>query len=761
MNLVKWFRKNNKKMMAVVVIIIMIGFVGGSYLSQLSRRATGIHKTIAYFGDNKKITNSSLSTAHRELNILRTLRVDVLLRNQSLSGILLGELLFAEQQTSPLLINHIKQAIRTNHIRISDKQINDMYRKSVPSSIYWLLLKDEAGSAGIIASNEQASKLLGQLIPQLFNGQTYSQRIGDLINQHGLTEQQLLTIFSELLSTLEYAKIICSNENVTSSQIARSIAAEMESIDAELVEFDSDYFTSSIEEPALNAEEEHFEDYKQFFTGDVSEKNPHGFGYKLPDRVQLEYIIVKLDDILPLITPPANQEKDDYYQRYKQELFTEQLRTDPNDPNSPLTQRIKKRSEVEDIISSRLLKNKIYSTANQILQETITITEAGFEDTDIEPENLTDEQFKDLSGDYKTAAEKISKKHNIKLYQGQTGLLSPSVLQADEHLTRLYLEGRGRNPVPLFQIVFAVGDLDASELGPFDVQKPKMYENIGPLKDLWGWDPARRETPQWSGMQDTSGQIMAIARVTKAIKAAEPKRIDQPIDISAPNLDPNDELNEKNVYPVREKVTEDLKRLAAMDIAKSKAEEFIDLASKEGWDNALDKFNELYGPLAKQDQNDPNVFKLQNLTGLQRISSNTLETLVMQSEGNPGQRSFLTEARKWLSVNEAKIERQFIDQLYSLVPPDSNNVDAVPLVMEFKPGMSFYCIKNISVNRLTLQEYEEIKPMRLQREDYIQSESLAPIHFNPQNILKRMKFRNAGTDEEQQNDTPIEPEAAS
>ena len=75
--------------------------------------------------------------------------------------------------------------------------------------------------------------------------------------------------------------------------------------------------------------------------------------------------------------------------------------------------------------------------------------------------------------------------------------------------------------------------------------------------------------------------------------------------------------------------------------------------------------------------------------------------------------------------------------------------------------MSFYCIKNISVNRLTLQEYEEIKPMRLQREDYIQSESLAPIHFNPQNILKRMKFRNAGTDEEQQNDTPIEPEAAS
>jgi hypothetical protein len=60
--------------------------------------------------------------------------------------------------------------------------------------------------------------------------------------------------------------------------------------------------------------------------------------------------------------------------------------------------------------------------------------------------------------------------------------------------------------------------------------------------------------------------------------------------------------------------------------------------------------------------------------------------------------------------------------------------------MEFKPDMSFYCIKNISVKRLTLQEYEKIKAVRLQRDDYVQSESLSVVHFNPQNILKRMEF---------------------
>ena len=750
MNLVRWFRKYNTKVMAIVVIVIMFGFIGGgTLLQQLSRRATGLHKTIAYFGDNKKITNNDLYLARRELDILRSLAADVLLRNQDLRGILLGELLFAEQQTSPVLINHIRQTIRTNRYRISDKQINDMYRRSVPSNIYWLLLKNEAQLAGIRVPNEQAGELLGQVIPQLFNGQTYSQRIGILINQHGLPEQQLLTIFSELLAVMQYAQMTCSNEDVTSSQIAQAVAASAESIDAELVEFNPTVFAD--DQAQISNEEmlEHFNKYKKFLPSAVSDENPYGFGYKLPDRVQLEYIVVRLDDISPLITPPTQQQKEDYYQRNREQLFTEQVPSDPNDPNSPLKQETKSYAEVSDTISERLLKDKINSTANRILQEAKTITEAGLEDTDIEPATLTDEQFKEKAGDYKTTAEQLSKKHNFKLYAGWTGLLSPIDMQTDEYLARLYLEGYGQNPVSLAQIVFAVGDLAASELGPFDVQKPRMYENIGPLKDLWGF-PIYRE----SGLRDVSGQIMAIVRVIKTIKAAEPQSIDQTFSTSTLEFDPNQpsassgaegEDATENIYSVKEKVTEDLRKLAAMDITKSKAEEFIGLAAKDGWDKAIDKFNELYGQQNSEDPNDPNAFeisiaeksvtetfKLQNLTGMRRISKATLQTITAQSAGRPAAPFFINERRK---------QRRFVEQLYSLIPQDSNTVEAVPLVIEFKPDMSFYCIKNISVKRITLQEYEKTKSMQIQREDYTQSESLAAVYFNPENILKRMSFR--------------------
>jgi len=757
MSLVRWFRKNNTKVMAVVVIVIMFGFIGGgTLLQQISRRATGLHETIAYFEDNRKITRQSLSNARRELDILRSLQADTLLQNQDLRGILLGELLFTEQRTSPALLNHIKQTIRQYQYRISDKQINDIYRRSVPSSIYWMLLKNEAKLAGIMVSNEQSGEILAKVLPQRYRGGKYSQIMQDIMNRYGLPEQRLLEIFSELLATMQYAQMICSNEDVTSSQITQAVAIERESISVEVVEFESSVFNSTVADPTPDAEQAHFDKYKKFIPGQISDENPCGFGYRLPDRVQLEYIAVRLEDVAPLISAPTNQEKEDYYNTNRLKPlnaggFTEQVQTDPNDPNSPMKNKTKSYVEVIDDISKKLLKNKINAEANRILQEVKTNTDPALDNIDTDPAKLTTEKLKDMAGDYGTTAEQLGKQYNLKIYTGKTGLLSPEDIQMNEYLARLYLEGYGKNPVSLSQIVFAVGDLTASELGPFDVTRPLIYQNIGPLKDLLG--------SPWAGLMDTSGQIMALVRVIKTAKAAEPQSIDQTFSTKPFTLETDTKNDAEDVYSVREKVTEDLKKLAAMEITKNKAEEFISLAAKDGWDTTIDKFNELYGKETNSDPNDPNAseiitepFKLQNLAGMRRISKATIQTLAAHSAGNPAAPLFL---------NGRKKQRQFIEKLYSLVPQDSNSVDTVPLLMEFKPDMSFYCIKNLSVQRISLEEYEKIKAMRLQREDYIQSESMVAVHFNPENILKRMNFKPAKTEESEDENKPEKSEAAS
>ena len=125
----------------------------------------------------------------------------------------------------------------------------------------------------------------------------------------------------------------------------------------------------------------------------------------------------------------------------------------------------------------------------------------------------------------------------------------------------------------------------------------------------------------------------------------------------------------------------------------------------------------------------------------------------MQGQGDP-----MTS----LYLNESRINQQFVDQLYSLVPPDNDRAGTLPLVMEFKPDLSYYVIKDISVKRLFKEDFDKMKATRLFREDYIQSQSLAVIHFNPENILKRMNFKAAEPEEETADaNTPAESEAAS
>ncbi|MHC4736772.1 MAG: hypothetical protein ACYTDW_20305 [Planctomycetota bacterium] len=760
MNLVKWFRKNRTKVMAVVVVVILFGFIGGTaFLQFISKRSTGLHKTVAYFSDNRKITNNDIMLAREELKILEQSGVNYLLinigdplfRTPDFRALLLGELLFGDRRTSPELVNVIKRTIREHNYRISDKQISDIYR--VPREIYWHCLKKEAQLAGMRVSNEDTRRMLVDAIPKIqqFNRATYLQLIGSVIKRLGIPEEKILTTFGKLLAIMRYAEASCSGEDITSSQIKQTMSWEWETIDVNFVKFDSAVFAETQSEPNQEEITGHFNKYQKFFAGTVSEENPYGFGYKLTDRVQLEYIACRLDDISAIVTPPTQEEAEEYY-RKKREQFTEQVLSDPNDPNSPLTERFKGYSEVASVILKGLLQIKINSKAKSVMNEAKALTEVGLQDIDTEPGDLSAEQFKQRAGDYEAAAEELSKKYEIEVYSGQTGLLGAADMQLEDYLGKLYMSSYGENFVGLTRIVFAVDELGLSELGPFDVQKPRMYENIGPARDVLG-------------------QIIAIVRVIDAEKATEPESINQTFSASKsrfektdeqtnkgePNLPPEEDLEKEDVYSVKEKVTEDLKRLAAMDATKKKAEEFIGLVAKDGWESTIENFNELYGPQDRKDESDPNVprdpnaikafdepFKLENSTKLQRISRETIGRLTVRSEGNPGAPLFVNEAQKWLSVNEAKIEGQFIDRLYSLVPQDSNTVDAVPLIMEFKPDMSYYVIKEIRIRRVVREEYEQMKPIQVYREEYIQFQSLAAVHYGPENILQRTNFRWVG-----------------
>ena len=729
MNLIRWFRKYNRKIMAIVVVVIMFGFIGGSYIRYLGQRRSELHKTAAYFGDNEKITNYDLALARRELEILRLIRADTLLRRLNipllsmpdLHPLLLAEVLFAQPTISPAISQRIKQLATARQYPISDRQINDIYKLSVPTDVYWLLLKREAQQTGIALSKEEAGKQLGRVIPNLFDDMAYSQLIGWLVSQRGIAEEEILEPFSKLLAVLEYARLFCSNENVTTPQIIHVASWENETIDVNLVRFDSAVFSDAQAKPTQQELTEHFEKYKRYFAGELSEENPYGFGYKQPDRVQLEYIAVVLDDVAATVSPPTQQETEEYYQRYAK-YFTEQLPQDPNDPNSPMVERTKRYAGVADEISERLLRMRTNSKAERILQQARVLTEAGLEEADVEPEELSSEDFGRLAGDYASVAKRLKQEYKVDLYVGRTGLLSAADIRSDQYLSRLYLASPGYNPAELSKIVFAVDEIGSSELGPFDVPKPRLYENIGPLKDAFS-QMMFAESPR---------QIIAVVRVVKAQKVSEPENIDQSFSKQTLRIGGLQAEGAEEIYSVADEVLEDLKKLAAMETAKVRAEKFIKSATKKGWQKTIDKFNKRYGRSAKKEEGQPDKFELKELKGLRRISNRALNILAVQNQGDP---------MKQLILNDVEKERRLINLFYSLVPQGQETIETVPLVMEFKPDMSYYCVKDISVRRLEQSEYERIKSMWAWKEDIAQSQSLAVVHFNPENILKRMNFR--------------------
>ena len=744
MNLVKWFRKNNTKIMAVVVIVLMIGFIGGSALSYFLRGAGGDKRALAYYGDHK-IRYYDGDFARQELDILRRLGVPQLLQRQDVAGILLTELLFPNERGSGSLASATQRAIQQYGYRISDRQLARIYKPSsaVSPEIYWILLRDEAQAAGVYVRPDEAGSILGRMLRPP-NGPGYTQAMQSLINQYKVPEAAVLAAFGKLLAIFEYADFICADENMTNAQLRHTASWEGEALDTEFVLFKASDFVDKQMAPAEPNMKAQFEKYKGNFAGEISETNPFGFGYKLPDRIQAEYIAVKLDDVQSVIKKPTQQEVEAYYQQNRQTSFSPQVQKDPNDPNSTVTQ-VQSYSEVADKILKQLTREKVAAKAEQILTEARSIADAnlagaGSETTGADGNEPSLEKLKKDAGDYGKIAQDLSRKHGVAIYSGRTGLLTAGDVQADKQLSRLRLMSYGSNSIPLSQVLFSVSELGDRAIVLLSAPSAKMFRTIGPLRDISSIAAATTETPN---------QIMAIARIAAVEKAAEPNSIDVVYSTKTLSLGSVSKEDANNVYSVKEQVLKDLKVLAAWDKTKAKAQEFVDLASKDGWPSAVTKFNDLYGKQLKSDPNDPNVFRVDRRDAVPRLSEAQVEVYTAQLANAPNARSVLIRVQT---------ERRFADQLCSLVPPDANTAPKMPTIMEFKPDQSFYALKTVTIQRLNQQQFQDMKNTVLARNEHVETQSLAMVHFDPENIVKRMKFKYVREGSNRQPASPIMPE---
>ncbi|MGD0551480.1 MAG: hypothetical protein ABSB25_02385 [Sedimentisphaerales bacterium] len=731
MTLMVWFRKHNRKIMAFVVIALMIVFTIEPLMNYFSSARTGEGKTIAYYGNDRKITRQDVALANQQIEALKALGLESVLRpvdprqmsSQDMRSVLLGELIFPERSAAVESIGRIKQIATMDDYEVSDNQINEIYTKQYPPSIYWVLLTKEAEEAGIKTSTERAKEQLEVIIPRIFQGRPYSQIIAAIEKQYRLSEGQVLEAFAEMSSIINYCGVVCSTENITIPQILHQTNLHRETLDVNYVVFEAGTFKSESFKPEASKVAEQFDKYKWYFAGEPNKDNPYGFGYKLPERVCLEYITVRLDDVAATVNPLTQEETENYYQQHSSQppiAYRDYL--DPNDPNSGVVVKTHSYAEVASQLSKRLYQEKVDSKAEKILADAKSLTEINLSEMDSEKGKLTDEQFKKAAVDYAKVAAELTEKHKVPVYAGRTGLLGVSDIQSDKNFNSLYAGGAGVAEASLVRVLFSIEQLKVSELGPMDIKAPRLYENIGPLRDA-----------QEMSAEGYKGRNMMLVRVVAAEKAAEPKSIDERIDRHGIQFE-QDGSARADSNTIREIITDDLKLLAAMDKTKTRAQEFVALATTAGWKAAVERFNTLYGKNAGDSNTMPvkdRTFLFNKRSGLHRIDTQEIEKVKARSQGNPTARMILDRTIR---------EGLLMDKVFALIPQDSNTLPKQGEIMEFKPGMCYYCLESATIHRLYQEVFDVTKASEVVRDEYADSQALAISHYSPKNIVNRMKY---------------------
>lgn len=710
MHLVKAIRKNRNKLMAIFVVVIMGAFVLGDMtcrqFAQVQR-----NPAVAYYGQDQVIKALDREAARQELDLLKELFAPRFMAlAQEVNIQLLGQVLFFEPTTSEQVAKALSSQFMGLKVPAGQAAIDDFFRQvksENDQADLWILLNAEADKAGITSSSAEATGVLAQVVPAMTNGAPLSVFMTYEINK-GVPEERILAAYAKLIKVFRYAQLATSAEMATTNQLKDLVASNLESVDPNVVRIDATYFVDYNSPVAIEAQALQFEKYKKELSGNYSDANPYGYGYKLPSRVQLEYLAVKLDDVRKSVAKPTEKEAQAYYQQNTQK-FRYQA-PDPNDPNNSEKKIVKvhEYSEVADRIIRDLYDERVQTKANAILDAAVKEADKKLENESVE--SIPDDAYKALAGSYEDAAKAVTEKENIKVYAGRTGMLSASDFNYGRggYAGTLFMESRSGNPISLRKIAFATAKLDGAELGPFDIPSQRMYQSFGPLND------------------SVTDKVKAMVRVVDAAESSEPADLNTTYSTAGIRLD--EPAGKDDIYSVKIAVLKDLRLAAAMSKAEAMAEELKKLDPAADWKPVLKKWSEKVGRTGSAE-----AFAVEPMGQVRRPNAMDMYVTEQRTKG-------MAEAHAEISQ---RLKQNLLGtRLFAMVAPGETNVKGLPAVVKFEPGAAYYVVKTMSVKALaTTKDFEDNKAIGAYYIDMMQGQGFALVHYNPRNIKERMSYR--------------------
>ena len=229
----------------------------------------------------------------------------------------------------------------------------------------WTLLSREADDMGVTITERQVDEFFAV---SGWQGDVYRREIANLTAER-FTEKQIRRAVGQYLAVMEAfstARVTAPPSLPEMHHLFRDLE---ERIQLEIVAFQAEDFVDKAKAPSADEVAQCFDKHKHLLADDASNRSDYGFGYRLPDRAEVAWLLVDRDSVRRAVEPTREQMLE-YWQRHKGEL-TEKMATpatatasatqpatapgeEPKYKIVVITQFSRARTQIRDILKDRL-----------------------------------------------------------------------------------------------------------------------------------------------------------------------------------------------------------------------------------------------------------------------------------------------------------------------------------------------------------------------------------------------------------------------
>ena len=744
MILMKWFRKNTKWMMAVLVSFLMIGFGLPSLVNrgQQSARVQEMGTYTDQSGKHRAITTNMLRNASVELEILRELGIALIASPQfslfsvdpatnqpripaigavhPVTELAVYQLLFADNRAVLLnrlyldrLFQRSEWFIDAERSELIDAKIKQLTAsESNMARIYYLLLLEEANQAGWTPSTQQVDVLLQ--VRQYLLGITPLPSIQYLKNRYSITDNDIRRILANFLAIIRYADLIANPLVISEPQIKKAVRDRFESdtVAGSYVTFSAERFKKQLKDPDQEQLQGHFLAFADTAGSRVTPENTFGFGYRLEDRLQIEYLRVELEQVRTLIDQEyekmSTAQREEKIQRYWKE--NRQLFQQPIPPSeNPEDTTPEFRDPDFDEVAPQALELWKEDQAAQRAKQILIRAKASLQKIPSEP--LTDDDLTARAAEFADFAKTHNDSKTLEVTYLKSNFLSRNTIDLIENFDRTVQQQRNRPDRSVIDILFRSEPLTQEPANILETPL-RLYE---PLDQLAALAPNGNPT------------ALLLVRIVGVDKARAPQALDDDGKYG-PYQPGKTPLEQSRVY---QNVQRDYQNLLAYRKTKKYAQAFTQSA-QDDWDKALLASNlDLAADLDDPNQRDPFTSPLR-LSTLQQTRQARRQFIQFASNPNTPPSSFLIDAirRHTHLLNGAMRLAQ-----------DRRTTTPENLALLERPGeFTVLVFRDLSIKAPHQNEYIQLKPLIASENLWARQALAALVHFNPDNIETRNSY---------------------